>query len=98
MPQSPFIIATKTPSAEVLVFDYSKHPSRPGMFTGELYGDFVNILRLFLDSATECRPELRLRGHSKEGYVAEQPSLHSSPSVLFPESLDLRVRSPCLFE
>ncbi len=31
MPQSPFIIATKTPSAEVLVFDYSKHPSRPGM-------------------------------------------------------------------
>lgn len=49
MPQSPFIIATKTPSAEVLVFDYSKHPSRP-------------------DSATECRPELRLRGHSKEGY------------------------------
>lgn len=30
MPQSPFIIATKTPSAEVLVFDYSKHPSRPG--------------------------------------------------------------------
>lgn len=30
MPQSPFIIATKTPSAEVLIFDYSKHPSRPG--------------------------------------------------------------------
>ncbi len=32
MPQSPFIIATKTPSAEVLIFDYSKHPSRPGKF------------------------------------------------------------------
>ena len=31
MPQSPFIIGTKTPSADVLVFDYSKHPSRPGM-------------------------------------------------------------------
>ena len=30
MPQSPFIIATKTPSSDVLVFDYSKHPSRPG--------------------------------------------------------------------
>ena len=30
MPQSPFMIATKTPSAEVLIFDYSKHPSRPG--------------------------------------------------------------------
>ena len=32
MPQSPFIIATKTPSSDVLVFDYSKHPSRPGSF------------------------------------------------------------------
>ena len=30
MPQNPFIIGTKTPSADVLVFDYSKHPSRPG--------------------------------------------------------------------
>eukprot|EP00249_Psilotum_nudum_P016540 c25873_g1_i2 orf=449-1723(-) len=29
MPQNPFIIATKTVSAEVLVFDYSKHPSKP---------------------------------------------------------------------
>jgi len=34
MPQSPFIIGTKTPSADVLVFDYSKHPSRPGMKLG----------------------------------------------------------------
>ena len=47
MPQSPFIIATKTPSADVLVFDYSKHPSRP--------------------DSDECKPQLRLRGHSKEG-------------------------------
>ncbi|KAI5080590.1 hypothetical protein GOP47_0003773 [Adiantum capillus-veneris] len=29
MPQNPFIIATKTISAEVYVFDYSKHPSKP---------------------------------------------------------------------
>lgn len=29
MPQNPFLIATKTVSAEVYVFDYSKHPSRP---------------------------------------------------------------------
>ena len=29
MPQNPFIIATKTPSANVLVFDVSQHPSRP---------------------------------------------------------------------
>lgn len=29
MPQNPFFIATKTVSAEVYVFDYSKHPSKP---------------------------------------------------------------------
>lgn len=29
MPQNPFIIATKTVSAEVYVFDYNKHPSKP---------------------------------------------------------------------
>jgi histone-binding protein RBBP4 len=31
MPQNPCIIATKTPSSDVLVFDYTKHPSKPGM-------------------------------------------------------------------
>ena len=30
MPQNPCVIATKTPSSDVLVFDYTKHPSRPG--------------------------------------------------------------------
>lgn len=49
MPQNQFIIATKTVSAEVYVFDYSKHPSKPP-----------------LDGV--CNPELRLRGHSSEGY------------------------------
>lgn len=29
MPQNSFCIATKTVSAEVYVFDYSKHPSKP---------------------------------------------------------------------
>lgn len=29
MPQNQFYIATKTVSAEVYVFDYSKHPSKP---------------------------------------------------------------------
>ena len=28
-PQNPFIIATKTVSSDVYVFDYSKHPSKP---------------------------------------------------------------------
>uniref|UniRef100_A0A8C5G8S5 Histone-binding protein RBBP4-like n=1 Tax=Gouania willdenowi TaxID=441366 RepID=A0A8C5G8S5_GOUWI len=49
MPQNPCIIGTKTPTSDVLVFDYTKHPSRP-------------------DVSGECRPDLRLRGHQKEGY------------------------------
>ena len=32
MPQNPCIIATKTPSSDVLVFDYTKHPSNPGRY------------------------------------------------------------------
>ncbi|KAH8243947.1 hypothetical protein KR032_011734, partial [Drosophila birchii] len=41
MPQNACVIATKTPASDVLVFDYSKHPSKP---------------------------DLRLRGHKKEGF------------------------------
>jgi hypothetical protein len=29
MPQNPCLIATKSPSAEVFIFDYTKHPSKP---------------------------------------------------------------------
>lgn len=32
MPQNPCIIATKTPTSDVLVFDYTKHPSKPGQY------------------------------------------------------------------
>ena len=49
MPQNPCVIATKTPSSDVLVFDYTKHPSRP-------------------DSGGKSLPDLRLKGHEKEGY------------------------------
>ncbi|VDO93048.1 unnamed protein product [Soboliphyme baturini] len=49
MPQNPYIIATKTPTAEVLVFDYTKHSSKP-------------------DPSGLCIPQLRLKGHTKEGY------------------------------
>jgi histone-binding protein RBBP4 len=48
MPQNPQIIATKTPTSDVLIFDYTKHPAKP--------------------EANGCNPELRLKGHSKEGY------------------------------
>lgn len=49
MPQNATVIASKTPTADVLVFDYTKHPSKPP-------ADGVS------------RPELRLKGHTKEGY------------------------------
>lgn len=42
MPQNPCIIATKTPTSDVLVFDYTKHPSKPGT-----YICFILILFLF---------------------------------------------------
>ncbi|VDM16955.1 unnamed protein product [Hydatigera taeniaeformis] len=58
MPQNPCVIATKTPSADVLVFDYTKHPSKP-------------------DPSGVCEPELRLRGHQKEGYgLSWNPNLN----------------------
>ena len=44
MPQNPCIIATKTPSSDVLVFDYTKHPSKPGLIC--LFSSFPNILRV----------------------------------------------------
>ena len=37
MPQNPCIIATKTPSSDVLVFDYTKHPSKPGLYCMKEY-------------------------------------------------------------
>ncbi|TGZ45770.1 putative histone-binding protein Caf1 [Temnothorax longispinosus] len=58
MPQNPCVIATKTPSSDVLVFDYTKHPSKP-------------------DPNGECHPDLRLRGHQKEGYgLSWNPNLN----------------------
>ncbi len=49
MPQNPFVIATKTITAEVLVFDTSKHHLKP-------------------PNDGKCTPQVRLRGHKKEGY------------------------------
>ncbi len=41
MPQNPCIIATKTPTSDVLVFDYTKHPSKPGMSN---FGKVMSLL------------------------------------------------------
>jgi len=76
MPQNPCIIATKTPTSDVLVFDYTKHPSKPGRITARcvLFCIFLTFVKLKLDfiyikdPSGECTPDLRLRGHQKEGY------------------------------
>ncbi|XP_020818413.1 probable histone-binding protein Caf1 [Drosophila serrata] len=49
MPQNNCLIATKSPISDVLVFDYSKHPSKPEL-------------------NEKSMPDLRLRGHQKEGF------------------------------
>ena len=54
MPQNSSLIATKSPSAEVLIFNYSKLANLPKE-------------HLMSMSADAC-PEIRLRGHTKEGY------------------------------
>lgn len=50
MPQNPNLLATKSPSSEVFIFDYTKHPSAP-------------------NPDNLCKPQLRLRGHTKEGIL-----------------------------
>ena len=44
MPQNPCVIATKTPSSDVLVFDYTKHPSKPDA-SGECSPDLRSVRR-----------------------------------------------------
>ena len=48
MPGKQNIIATKTISGEIHIFDYHKHPTEP--------------------KSDEVKPQLKLTGHSKEGY------------------------------
>ncbi|KAL7057887.1 hypothetical protein AAHC03_016515 [Spirometra sp. Aus1] len=57
MPQNPDVIATKTPSGDVLVFEYPHHPVRAPAERG-------------------CQPDLRLKGHQKEGYGLSWNATH----------------------
>ncbi|CAF1021543.1 unnamed protein product [Didymodactylos carnosus] len=57
MPQNPSIIATKSPSSEVLIFNHTKSSQLKQQQQQE-----------GIPATTECTPELRLRGHTKEGY------------------------------
>lgn len=69
MPQDQFIIATKTVSAEVYVFDYSKHDSKPaadGICRPDLrlIGTLTSFIGTCLSSA-QCRFMLTcMRGHA----------------------------------
>lgn len=82
MPQQPNIIATKTPSSEVFVFDYTKHPAKPGIsIIPRVYSAYSTNRNWFFhntDPSGECKPQLRLRGHQKEGYgLSWNPNLNS---------------------
>ena len=48
MPQAHNVIATKTVSGEVHIFDYFRHSGKP--------------------DTDEVKPQLKLRGHTSEGY------------------------------
>ncbi|KAG0062683.1 CCR4-Not complex caf1 ribonuclease subunit Caf1 [Linnemannia elongata] len=57
MKQNPDIIATKTVTGDLFIFDRTRHPSQPA-------------------AGGVCSPEIRLKGHTKEGY-----GLSWNPSV-----------------
>lgn len=52
MPQNPSVIATKTISSDLYIFDYTRHGTEPS-------------------SDGVCKPDLKLKGHTKEGYDLE---------------------------
>jgi len=54
MPQNPDLIATKTTMGDIFIFDRTKHSSMPSHPSS--------------DGSFQCHPELKLKGHSKEGY------------------------------
>jgi histone-binding protein RBBP4 len=54
MKQNPDIIATKTVTGDLFIFDRTRHPSQPA-------------------AGGVCSPEIRLKGHTKEGYVIAPP-------------------------
>ena len=54
MPQNAFMIATKSSTGKVLLFDYSKHSSEP-----------ESVSRI---GEVKCRPQLTMTGHEEEGY------------------------------
>ena len=61
MPQNPCVIATKTPSSDVLVFDYTKHPSKPDP-GGECSPDLRSVAAPQTDrTAAPGRYRVRLR-------------------------------------
>ena len=57
MPQNPCVIATKTPSSDVLVFDYTKHPSKPGMTL------YLSFLPPSMSACTCCHSRCSLSVH-----------------------------------
>ncbi|KAJ1922071.1 Histone acetyltransferase type B subunit 2 [Tieghemiomyces parasiticus] len=73
MPQKPDVIATKTVTGDVYIFDRTRHPLQPRVGAGSIRtggtgadGTDVGV----------CNPEIRLVGHTQEGYgVAWNPNV-----------------------
>lgn len=76
MPQDERIIATKTPTSDVLIFDYTKHPPKP-------------------EKPGVVNPQLRLKGHSKEGYGLSWNPKKDCPGLLLSASDDHTI---CLWD
>merc|ERR1711902_284104 len=68
MPQNPCVIATKTPSSDVLVFDYTKHPSKPDP-SGKCHPDLHGHLLSASDDHTICLWDIN--GTPKENKVID---------------------------
>jgi histone-binding protein RBBP4 len=65
-PFNPDLIATKSPSSVVCVFDRSKHSSRPIEMSS--LGSLVGGSGSGSSGAVQARPDLLLEGHTEEGY------------------------------
>ncbi|KAL5995692.1 Chromatin assembly complex, subunit 3 [Asimina triloba] len=74
MPQYPSVIATKTNSSDLFLFNCNRHPPRP-------------------QPGAYCDPDLRLKGHTNEGYGLSWSSL--KPGHILSGSNDAKI---CLWD
>jgi hypothetical protein len=69
MPQSPYIIATKSPAPEVFLYDYKKHPRKGAHERVMCWRDGA------ADDPNYLKPDWLLTGHEDQGWVTVAYSL-----------------------